>query len=167
MSYSVSEQRKQTMLKRIGEAAALIDNQSYLPWFRSAQIMLEKMGKPEEWGKMIEVALTKDEPSKYFAKLCQRVKEGTYKFVEKVKEAITGATLWIDDKLVKYGFGKYHSYWRRKAQEFANINGQVGLVALLDYADRKKVSQKYLAKSLLNGKPPRQFYEENVIGGAK
>lgn len=167
MSYKVSDQRTQTMLKKIGDAAQLIDNQAFLPFFRSAQIALEKAGKADEWGKMIELALTKDQPSRYFAKLCKMVKDGTYKFVEKVKEVVTGATLWLDDKLVKFGFGPYHKFWRRKAQEFINVNGQAGFVELLEFAERKKVSQKYLATALKNCKPPQKYYTENVLGGAK
>jgi len=167
MSYKVSDQRNKTMLSKIGDAAQLIDNQAFLPFYRSVQIMLEKAGKAEEWGKMIEVALTKETPSRYFAKLCSMVKAGTYKFVEKVKEVVSGATLWIDDKLVKFGFGKYHPYWRRKAQEFINVNGQAGFVELLEFADKRGISQKYMASALKNCKPPQKFYKENVLGAAK
>lgn len=166
MSYTVNDQRKQTMLKRIGEAADLVDDQRYLPFYRSIQIKLEKAGKAAEWLNMIEVAKTKDFPSKYFASLCRAVKDGTYKFVEKVKEVAGAANLWIHDKIIKYNFGQYHKYWVRKAQEFANLNSQADLANLIEYAERKKVSQKYLAKALKNGKPLRKFYEENVLGGA-
>jgi hypothetical protein len=167
MSYKVSDQRIQTMLEKIGDAAQLVDNKAFLPFFRSAQIVLEKKGKADEWGKMITLALTKEHPSRYFAKLCKMVKDGTYKFVEAIKEVVTGATLWLDDKLIKFGFGKYHKYWRRKAQEFVNVNGQAGFVDLLEFAERKKVSQKYLATALKNCKPPQKYYTENVLGGAK
>lgn len=167
MSYKVTDQRKQTMLERIGEAAQLIDNQSFLPFYRSVQIILEKAGKADEWGKMIEVALTKEQPSRYFAKLCSMVKKGTYKFVEAVKEVAGETALWLNDKLIKFGFGKYQKYWVRKAQEFINVNGQVGFVELLEYADKKGISQKYMASALKNCKPPRQYYQQNVIGGAK
>lgn len=168
MSYKTSDQRTQTMLAKIGDAAQLIDNKSFLPFFRSAQIVLEKAGKADEWAKMIELALTKEQPSRYFAKLCKMVKDKTYKFVvEKVQEVVTGATLWLDDKLVKFGFGKYHKYWRRKAQEFVNVNGQAGLIDLLEFAERKGINQKYLATALKNCKPPQQYYKENVLGGAK
>lgn len=167
MSYKVSDQRIQTMLEKIGDAAQLVDNKAFLPFFRSAQIVLEKDGKADEWGKMIALALTKDQPSRYFAKLCKMVKDRTYKFVEAVKEVVTGATLWLDDKLVKFGFGKYHKYWRRKAQEFINVNSQADLIDLLEFAERKKVSQKYLATALKNCKPPQKYYTENVLGGAK
>lgn len=51
MSYKVNDQRKQTMLQRLGDAVELIDDQRYLPFYRSIQIKLEKMGKPEEWNK--------------------------------------------------------------------------------------------------------------------
>lgn len=167
MSYKISDQRNQTMLLKIGDAAQLIDNQAFLPFYRSVQIMLEKAGKAAEWGKMIEVALTKDQPSRYFAKLCKMVKEGTYKYVEKAKEVVTGMAGWIDDKLVKYSFGKYHPYWRRKAQEFINVNGQAGFVELLEFADKRGISQKYMASALKNCKPPQKFYKENVLGAAK
>lgn len=164
MSYIINDQRKQTMLLRIGDAAALIDNQAFLPFYRSIQIKLEKMGKADEWGKMIAVALTKEKPSRYFSSLCKMIKEGTYKFVEAVKEVVGAATLWIDDKLMKFGFGKYQAYWRRKAQEFINKNGQAGFVDLLEYADRKGINQKQMATALKNCKSPRQYYQENVLG---
>lgn len=167
MSYTVNDQRKQTMLKRIGEAADLIDDQRYLPFYRSIQIKLEKLGKPEEWGKMIATAKEKTNPGKYFATLCRLVKDGKYIFAEKVKQ-VTGATaLYLHDKLVKFGFGKYQKYWVRKAHEFINVNGQAGFENLLEYANRKGISQKYMATALKNGKPPRQYYAENVLGAAK
>lgn len=167
MSYTVNDQRKQTMLKRIGEAAELIDDQRYLPFYRSIQIRLEKMGKADEWGKMIATAREKTNPARYFASLCRAIKDGSYKFVEKVKEITGEMALYISDKLVKFGFGKYQKYWVRKAQEFINLNGQAGFVDLLEYADRKGISQKYMAKALLNAKSPRRYYAENVLGGAK
>jgi len=166
MSYSLGHQRKQTMLNRLGEAAQLIDDQRFLPFYRSIQIKLEKMGKADEWGKMIASALKAEQPSRYFAKLCKMVKEGTYKFVEAVKEVTGAAALWIDDKLVKFGFGKYQGYWRRKAQEFINVNSQAGFIELLEYADRKGINQKQMATALKNCKPPRKYYRENVIGAA-
>lgn len=167
MSYKVSDQRKQTMLQRLGEAAQLIDDQRFLPFYRSIQIRLEKMGKPEEWGKMVELALTKEQPSRYFASLCKAIKAGTYKFVEKVQEVAGAASLYIHDKLIKFQFGKYQKYWVRKAQEFINVNGQAGFIELLEYAERKGISQKYMAAALKNCKGPRQYYKENVVGGAK
>lgn len=164
MSYSLNDQRKQTMLRRIGDAAEVIDNLQFLPFYRSVQILLEKAGKADEWGRMVEIAKTKEQPSRYFAKLCKMVKEGTYQFVEKVKE-ITGSTaLYLHDKLVKFGFGKYQKYWVRKAQEFINVNGQAGFVELLEYADRKQIDQKYMATMLKNCKAPRQYYQQNVLG---
>lgn len=167
MSYKVSDQRKQTMLERIGEASQLVDDQKFLPFYRSIQMKLEKMGKPEEWAKMVEVSLTKEQPSRYFAKLCSMVKQGTYKFVDAVKEVAGEANLWLNDKLIKFDFGKYHKYWVRKAQEFINVNSQAGFIELLEFADRKGISQKYMARALKNCKPPGRYYKENVIGGAK
>ena len=166
MSYSLNDTRKQTMLNRIGDAAQLIDDQRFLPFYRSIQIKLEKMDKAAEWGRMIETALTKEHPSRYFAKLCKMVKDGTYKFVEAVKEVAGELKLYVHDKLIKFGFGKYHKYWVRKAQEFININGQAGFVELLEYAERKGISQQYMATALKNGKSPAKYYRENVIGAA-
>lgn len=167
MSYTVNAQRKQTMIERLGEAAALIDDQRFLPFYRSIQIRLEKSGHPDEWAKMIANAKEKTNPARYFAALCKAVKAGTYKFVEKVKEVAGEAALYLQDKLVKFGFGKYQKYYARKAQEFVNVNGMAGFVDLLEFADRKKVSQKYMAKALINCKSPRKYYAENVLGGAK
>lgn len=166
MSYSLNDQRKQTMLQRLGDAAQLIDDQRFLPFYRSIQIKLEKMGKADEWGKMVEAALKADTPSRYFSKLCKMVKEGTYKFVEKVKEVQADLRLYVHDKLVKFEFGKFHKYWVRKAQEFINVNGQAGFVDLLEYADRKGISQKQMATALKNCKSPRKYYKENVLGVA-
>ena len=45
MSYTVNEKRKQTMIERLGDAIELIDNQAFLPFYRSIQIKLEKAGK--------------------------------------------------------------------------------------------------------------------------
>ena len=166
MSYSLNDQRKQTMLERLGDAAQLIDDQRFFPFYRSIQIKLERMDKAAEWARMVETALTKEQPSRYFAKMCKMIKDGTYKFVEKVKEVATGMALYVDDKLVKFGFGKYQGYWRRKALEFINVNGQAGFVELLEYAERKGISQQYMAAALKNGKSPAKYYRENVIGGA-
>lgn len=164
MSYSLNETRKKTMLARLGDAAPLIDDQRYLPFYRSIQIKLEKMGKADEWARMIETALTKEQPSRYFAKICRMIKEGTYKFVEKVKEVQADLRLYVHDKLVKFEFGKFQKYWVRKAQEFINVNGQVGFVELLEYAERKGISQKQMATALKNCKTPRQYYQQNVLG---
>jgi len=166
MSYSLNDQRKNTMLQRLGDAAQLIDDQRFLPFYRSIQIKLEKAGKADEWGKMIAAALKSEKPSHYFAKLCKLVKDNKYIFVEKVKEAATGMALYVDDKLVKFGFGKYQGYWRRKALEFINVNGQAGFVELLEYAERKGISQQYMAAALKNCKSPRRYYKENVVGAA-
>lgn len=167
MSYKINDQRKKTMLQRLGDAAQLIDDQRFLPFYRSIQIKLERMDKAAEWANMVETALTKDQPSRYFAKMCKMVKDGTYKFVEKVKEVQADLRLYVHDKLIKFQFGKYQKYWVRKAQEFINVNGQAGFVDLLEYAERKGISQKYMAAALKNCKSPRTYYKENVIGGAK
>jgi hypothetical protein len=167
MSYFINDQRKKTMLARIGEAADLIDDQRFLPFYRSIQIKLEKMGKANEWAAMIATAKEKANPKHYFAKLCRMIKDGTYRFVEKVKEVTGEAALYLHDKLVRFNFGKYQKYWVRKAQEFINVNGMSGFVDLLEYADRKNISQKYMAKALQNCKPPRRYYEQNVMGGNK
>lgn len=167
MSFAISKQRNDTMLQRLGEAAELVDDQRFLPFYRSIQIKLEKMGKLEEWGKMIAVAKSKDHPSRYFAKLCKMVKDGTYKFAEAVKEIAGDVALFISDKIVRFGFGKYQQYWVRKVNEFINLNNTAGFIELLELAERKGMTQKYFAKAILNGKPPRQYYTENVIGGAK
>ncbi len=162
MSYSLNDTRKQTMITRLGDAAQLIDDQRFLPFYRSIQIRLEKMGKPDEWGRMVETALSKEHPSRYFAKLCKMIKDGTYRFIEKVKEVKAEFKLYLHDKLIKYNFGKYQKYWVRKAQEFINVNGQHGFVELLEYADRKGIDQKYMAAALKNCKPPRQYYQQVI-----
>ena len=164
MSFSIDNQRQKTMLKRVGDAAALIDNMAFLPFYRSVQIKLEKMGRADEWGRMIDTAKSKDNASRYFAKLCKMVRDGTYKFVEKVQEIAKETALYITDKIVRFGFGKYQRYWVHKANEFIRMNGMAGFVELLELAERKKLSQKYFAKSLLNGKAPSAYYKENVIG---
>lgn len=160
--FTIDNQRQKTMLERIGEAAELIDDKRYLPFFRSAQIQLERLGKADEWGRMIAAAKEKTNPSRYFAKLCRMVKDGTYKFTEKVKEIANHTKLYLSDKLVKFGFGKYQKYWVRKAHEFIQVNGEAGFVELLEYADRKKVSQQYMAKALLNCKAPRAYYQQVI-----
>ena len=87
MNITVTERRQKTMLERIGsEAAELIENNQYLPFYRSIQIKLEKMGRANEWQRMIDTAKTKANPKHYFATLCKMAKDGTYRFVEKVKE---------------------------------------------------------------------------------
>lgn len=166
MSYKVSEKRIQTMLDRIGDAAELIDDKRFLPFYRGVQIKLEKAGKADEWGHMIATAKGKTSPARYFAMLCKMVRDETYHFAEKVAEVANDMRLYIADKIVRFGFGKYQKYWVRKANEFINQNSQAAFVELLEYSERKNVSQKYFAKALLNGKPPRKFYEENILGGA-
>lgn len=167
MSYTVTDQRKQTMIKRIGKAIDLIDNQAFLPFYRSIQIKLEKDGKADEWGKMIEACAGKENPSRYFAKLCKMVRDGTYRFIEKVKEVKAEFRLYVHDKLIKYNFGKFQKYWVRKAQEFINVNGAAGFAELLEYAERKGINQKQLATAIKNCKTPSAYYKENVLGGAK
>ncbi len=170
MSYTVGEKRRATMLERIGEAQELIDNMAYLPFYRSVQIMLEKRGIPEEWGKMIAVAKTKINPKHYFASLCKKVKDGKYiiaKATEAVKEIASHTRMYLHDKLVKFGFGKYQKYWVQKASEFINANSQADFEALLEYANRKGISQKYMATALKNCKPPQKYYAENVLGSAR
>lgn len=164
MSFSLNDQRKKTMLERIGGAAELVDDQRYLPFYRGVQIKLEKMGKADEWARMIETANSKETPSRYFARLCKMVRDGTYIFAEKVKEIAGDMRLYISDKLVKFGFGKYQKYWVRKASEFINVNSQAGFIELLEYAERKQISQKYLARAILNCKPPREYYQLNIRG---
>lgn len=165
MHYTVNEQRRATMLERIGEAADLIDNQAFLPFYRSIQIKLEKAGKAEEWDKMIATAKTKANPARYFATLCKMIKNGTYIFTTKVKKAVqevTGhAALYLHDKLVRFKFGKYQKYWVQKAHEFTQKNGQAGLTELLELAERKNLSQKYVAAALKNGQSPSNYYKLN------
>lgn len=171
MSYTVNDQRRQTMIARLGEAVDLIDNQAFLPFYRSIQIKLEKKGKPEEWGKMIALAKTKEHASRYFAKLCKMVKDNTYVFVTKVKTAVKevskSTALYLHDKLVKFGFGKYQKYWVQKASEFVDQNGMAGFAELLEYAERKGISQKYMATALKNGQAPSKYYKLNLAGKAK
>lgn len=171
MSYTIGEKRQATMLERIGEdAAALIDNMAYLPFYRSVQIMLEKAGKADEWGKMIATAKGKTNANHYFARLCKMVKDGKYIFTkatEAVKEIAQHTRMYLNDRLVRFGFGKYQKYWVRKAHEFINANSQADFEALLEYAIRKGISQKYMATALKNCKPPQKYYAENVLGGAR
>lgn len=167
MSFTVTDQRKKTMLARIGQAAELVDDQRFLPFYRGVQIKLEKLGRADEWGRMVEAAKEKSNPSRYFAKLCKMVRDGTYKFVKKAKEVANTTALYISDKIVKFGFGKYQKYWVRKCNEFINQNSMAGFIELMEYAERKGISQKYFAKAVLNGKPPRQYYEQNVLGKIK
>lgn len=162
MSFSITEQRQQTMLLRVGDAASLIDNKAFLPFFRGVQIKLEKAGRADEWGRMIALAKTKDHASKYFAKLCKMVRDGTYKYVEKAVEIAKETALFIADKIVHFKFGKYQPFYVRKADQFIKDNGMAGFVELLELANRKGLSQKYVAKALINGKSPSKYFKENV-----
>lgn len=164
MSFKIDSKRTQTMLERIGEAATLIDDKRYLPFYRGVQIRLEKLGKAEEWGRMIEAAKDKTEPSKYFATLCKMVRDGTYKFAEKVAAVAGHVALAISDKIVKFGFGKFQKFYVRKSDEFIRANGMAAFIELLEYVERKGLSQKYFAKAILNGKAPRDHYTLNIMG---
>lgn len=169
MGIVVDNRRRQTMLDRIGkDAAELIDDMRYLPFYRSIQIRLEKMGKPEEWKRIIETAKTKDNPSRYFARLCKMVKSGTYQFAKEVAQELTQAAkqtaMYVSDKIKKFGFGDYHEYWVRKTTDFATKNGMAGLTALLEYADRKHINQRYFARAVQNGIPPEAYYQKNILG---
>lgn len=169
MSFTVDNQRRATMLIRVGEAVDLIDNQAYLPFYRSIQIKLEKAGHPEEWAKMIATAKAKANPARYFATLCKMVRAGTYVFTkatEAVKEIARHTKLYLNDRLVRFGFGKYQKYWVKKAYEFINSNSQAAFEELIEYANRKGISQKYMAAALKNNKAPSRYYKENVLGCA-
>ncbi|HRJ06884.1 MAG TPA: hypothetical protein PK911_05055 [Candidatus Saccharibacteria bacterium] len=171
MHYTVNDQRRATMLERIGEAADLIDNQAYLPFYRSIQIKLEKAGNAEEWGKMIAIAKQKANPARYFSTLCKMIKNGTYNYATKVKKAVkevTGhAALYLHDKLVRFKFGKYQKYWVQKAHEFTQKNGQAGLTELLELAERKNLPQKYVAAALKNGQTPSNYFKLNYRKAAQ
>lgn len=164
MSYTVNDQRKKTMIERLGEAIDLIDDQRFLPFYRSIQIKLERDNHPAEWAKMIALAKTKDNASRYFAKLCKMVKNDTYRFVEAVKEVAGELALYVNDKLIKFGFGKYHKYWVYQAQKFISKNSQAAFVDLLEYVERKNLPDKYIAKALKNNQSPKQYFENNVLG---
>ena len=158
--------RQQTMLKRVGDAADLIDNLCYLPFYRSIQIKLEKSRHADEWAKMIATAKTKDNPKHYFATLCKMVKNDTYKFCQKIIKIAENTKKYITSKLSKFNFGEYEQYWVNKSNEFIAKNGMSGFIDLLEYADNKKISQKYLATAIKNCKSPRQYYQENILNKA-
>lgn len=164
MSFKTDNKRINTMLERIGAAADLIDDKRFLPFYRSVQIKLEKLGKADEWGRMIETAKTKEHASNYFAKLCKMVRDGTYNYAEKVKAIAGHVALAISDKIVKFGFGQYQKFYVRKSDEFIKANGMAAFIELLEYVDRKGLSQKYFAKSLINGKAPRDHFKLNIAG---
>ena len=167
MSYSVNEQRKQTMIKRLGDAVELIDDQRFLPFYRSIQIKLERDGKAEYWDKIIALAKTKENASRYFAKVCKMIRDNTYRFVEAVKEVAGEVNLWLNDKLVRFGFGKFHKYWVRRAQQYIDKNGHPAFVELLEYVERKGLPDKYIAKALKNNQSPRDYYGNNFVGATK
>lgn len=164
MSFKTDNKRLNTMLERVGAAAELIDDKRFLPFYRSVQIKLEKLNKADEWGRMIELAKTKENASNYFAKLCKMVRDGTYKYVEKVKAVAGHIALAISDKIVKFGFGQYQKFYVRKCDEFIKANGMAAFVELLEYVERKGLSQKYFAKAIINGKAPRDYYKLNIAG---
>jgi hypothetical protein len=164
MSFKTDNKRMQTMLERVGAAADLIDDKRFLPFYRSVQIKLEKRGNADEWGRMIELAKSKDNASKYFAKLCKMVRDNTYRYVEKAKEVAGHVALAISDKIVKFGFGKFQKFYVRKCDEYINENGMAAFIELLEYVERKRLSQKYFAKAILNGKAPRDHYTLNIMG---
>lgn len=165
MSFKVTEQRQQTMLKRIGDAAELIDNKQFLPFYRGVQIKLEKMGKADEWARMIVTAKTKANPNRYFAKLCKMVRDGTYQFVKAVKEVAKHTKQYITEKIQRFGFNEqYKAFWVNKSAQYIERNGMVGFVQLLEYAQRKNISQKYFATALKNGLTIEQHYKQNIMG---
>lgn len=166
MNIIVTERRQKTMLERIGaEAAELIENKKYLPFFRSVQIKLEKMGRAEEWQRMIATAKTKANPSHYFAIVCKMVKDGTYKFVEKAKEVAKHTASYISDKIKQFNFNeKYERYWVQQCANYIDKCSMAGFVCLLELADRKGMSQKYFAKAIQNQMKPQDYYKFNVKG---
>lgn len=165
MAFKITNQRQATMLKRIGAAAELIDNKQFLPFYRGVQIKLEKMGKADEWQKMIAAAKQKDNPSRYFAKLCKMVRDGTYQFVAAVKEVARHTKQYITGKLQRFGFNeKYKAFWVNKAAAYIDRNGMAGFVQLLEYAERKNINQRYFAAALNNGLTLEQNYKQNVMG---
>ncbi len=166
MNITVTERRQKTMLARIGsEAAELIENKKYLPFFRSVQIKLEKMGRADEWQRMIATAKTKANPNHYFAVVCKMVKDGTYKFVEKVKEVAKHTASYISDKIKQFNFNeKYERYWVRQCANYIDKCSMAGFVCLLELAERKRMSQKYFAKAIQNGMKPQDYYKFNVKG---
>lgn len=168
MNITFTERRQKTMLARIGsEAAELIENKQYLPFYRSIQIKLEKMGRADEWQRMIATAKTKANPKHYFATLCKMVKDGTYRFVEKVKEVAKHTASYISDKIKQFNFNeKYERYWVRQCANYIDKCSMAGFVCLLELAERKGMSQKYFAKAIQNAMKPQDYYKF-MIKGAK
>ena len=166
MNITVTERRQKTMLERIGsEAAELIENKQYLPFYRSIQIKLEKMGRASEWQRMIDTAKTKANPKHYFAVVCKMVKDGTYRFVEKVKEVAKHTASYISDKIKQFNFNeKYEKYWVRQCASYIDKCSMAGFVCLLELAERKGMSQKYFARAIQNGMKPQDYYKFSVKG---
>ena len=166
MNITVTERRQKTMLERIGsEAAELIENKQYLPFYRSIQIKLEKMGRVNEWQRMIDTSKTKANPKHYFATLCKMVKDGTYRFVEKVKEVAKHTASYISDKIKQFNFNEnYEKYWVRQCANYIDKCSMAGFVCLLELAERKGVSQKYFARAIQNGMKPQDYYKFSVKG---
>lgn len=166
MNIVVTTRRQKTMLERIGsEAAELIENKQYLPFYRSVQIKLEKMGRASEWQRMIATAKTKANPKHYFAVVCKMVKDGTYRFVEKVKEVANHTAIYISDKIKQFNFNeKYERYWVRQCANYIDKCSMAGFVCLLELAERKGMSQKYFAKAIQNGMNPQDYYKFSVKG---
>lgn len=166
MNITFTERRQKTMLERIGtEAAELIENKQYLPFFRSVQIKLEKMGRAEEWQRMIATAKTKANPKHYFAVVCKMVKDGTYKFVEKVKEVAKHTASYISDKIKRFNFNeKYERYWVCQCANYIDKCSMAGFVCLLELAERKVMTQKYFAKAIQNQMKPQDYYKFRIKG---
>ena len=166
MNITVTERRQKTMLERIGsEAAELIENKQYLPFYRSVQIKLEKMGRADEWQRMIATAKTKANPKHYFAVVCKMVKDGTYKFVEKVKEVAKHTASYISDKIKQFNFNeKYQKYWVRQCANYIDKCSMAGFVCLLELAERKGMSQNTFARAIQNGMKPQDYYKFSVKG---
>lgn len=160
MSYTITTQRQKTMLARIGdEAARLIDDLRFLPFYRGVQIKLEKSGHADEWQKIIDTANSKDNPKRYFAKLCKMVRDGTYNFVTAVAKVAKSTLVYVADKIKRFNFSKkYEQYWLKQCGHFIATNGMAGFVELLELADRKKLDQRYFAKSVLNNMSPTRYF---------
>ena len=164
MGVTITDQRQKTMLDRIGEeAASLIENKQYLPFYRSVQIRLEKMGRADEWQRMIATAKSKANPKRYFATLCKMVKDGTYRFIEKVKEVAKHTASYIADKIRRFSFNeKYQKYWVRQCANYIDKCSMAGFVCLLELAERKGMSQQYFARAIQNGMKPQDYYKFKV-----
>lgn len=166
MNIVITTRRQKTMLEHIGsEAAELIENKQYLPFYRSVQIKLEKMGRADEWQRMIDTAKTKANPKHYFATLCKMVKDGTYRFVEKVKEVVKHTASYISDKIKQFNFNeKYEKYWVRQCANYIDKCSMSDFVCLLELAERKGMTQKYFAKAIQNQMKPQDYYKFRIKG---